>query len=184
MRSPEALIKLYCLLCFKKDIFYYIMKVAYCFNIRLMSHKVISKYISRFAAVQFAYQLELTNANPLEAMGKFLSLDTLKEKDYKDIKINFFKQLVLKLNDSKTLDEQIEKSLKSGKTLKHLSVMELCILRVALIEMIYEKTDLPVIINEYVEIAKTFLDNSSIKFINALLDNISKNIERKCLTKI
>lgn len=159
------------------------MKAAYCFNIRLMSHKVISKHISRFAAVQFAYQLELTNADPLEAMENFLSLDTLKE-DYKDIKINFFKQLVLKLNDSKTLDEQIEKSLRSGKTLKHLSVMELCILRVALIEMIYEKTDLPVIINEYVEIAKTFLDNSSIKFINALLDNISKNVERKCLIKI
>lgn len=147
-----------------------------------MPHKVISKYNSRLAAVQFAYQLRLTNENIQESIEKFLSFELFK-KEYKEIKINFFKKLVLNLED-KTLDQQIEKSLKSGKNLMHLSIIELCILKIALIEMIYEKTDLPIIINEYVEIAKEFLDNSSIKFINALLDNLSKNVERKCLTKI
>lgn len=173
---------LYCSLCFKKEKFYYIIKFAYCFNIRFMPHKVISKYNSRSAAVQFAYQLKLTNENIQESVEKFLSSELFKE-DYKEIKTNFFKKLVLNLED-KTLDQQIEKSLKSGKNLTHLSIIELCILKIALIEMIYEKTDLPVIINEYVEISKEFLDNSSIKFINALLDNLSKNVERKCLTKI
>lgn len=148
-----------------------------------MFHKVVSKHISRLAAVQFAYQLEITHENLLESAEKFLSYDIFKEEDYKEIKISFLKRLISKLNDE-TLSEQIEKSLKSGKNLIHLSIIELCILKIALIEMIYEKTDIPVIINEYIEIAKLFLDSNSIKFINALLDNLSKNVERKCLIKV
>lgn len=148
-----------------------------------MFHKVVSKHISRLTAVQFAYQLEITHENLLESAEKFLSSDIFKEEDYKEIKISFFKRLISKLNDE-TLSEQIEKSLKSGKNLIHLSIIELCILKIALIEMIYEKTDIPVIINEYIEIAKLFLDSNSIKFINALLDNLSKNVERKCLIKV
>ena len=148
-----------------------------------MFHKVVSKHISRLTAVQFAYQLEITHENLLESAEKFLSSDIFKEEDYKEIKISFFKRLISNLNDE-TLSEQIEKSLKSGKNLIHLSIIELCILKIALIEMIYEKTDIPVIINEYIEIAKLFLDSNSIKFINALLDNLSKNVERKCLIKV
>lgn len=148
-----------------------------------MFHKVVSKHISRLTAVQFAYQLEITHENLLESAEKFLSSDIFKEEDYKEIKISFFKRLISKLNDE-TLSEQIEKSLKSGKNLIHLSIIELCILKIALIEMLYEKTDIPVIINEYIEIAKLFLDSNSIKFINALLDNLSKNVERKCLIKV
>lgn len=148
-----------------------------------MFHKVVSKHISRLAAVQFAYQLEITHENLLESAEKFLSSDIFKEEDYKEIKISFFKRLISKLNDE-TLSEQIKKSLKSGKNLIHLSITELCILKIALIEMIYEKTDIPVIINEYIEIAKVFLDSNSIKFINALLDNLSKNVKRKCLIKV
>lgn len=148
-----------------------------------MFHKVVSKHISRLTAIQFAYQLEITHENLLESAEKFLSSDIFKEEDYKEIKISFFKRLISNLNDE-TLSEQIEKSLKSGKNLIHLSIIELCILKIALIEMIYEKTDIPVIINEYIEIAKLFLDSNSIKFINALLDNLSKNVERKCLIKV
>lgn len=148
-----------------------------------MFHKVVSKHISRLTAIQFAYQLEITHENLLESAEKFLSSDIFKEEDYKEIKISFFKRLISNLNDE-TLSEQIEKSLKSGKNLIHLSIIELCILKIALIEMIYEKTDIPVIINEYIEIAKVFLDSNSIKFINALLDNLSKNVERKCLIKV
>lgn len=148
-----------------------------------MVHKVISKHISRLAAVQFAYQIEITKEDYSDSIEKFLSSDIFKEDEYKEIKTGFFKRLISKLNDE-TLSEQIEKILKSGKNLIHLSIMELCILKIALIEMIYEKTDIPVIINEYVEIAKVFLDSSSIKFVNALLDDLSKNVERKCLIKI
>ena len=148
-----------------------------------MFHKVVSKHISRLTAIQFAYQLEITHENLLESAEKFLSSDIFKEEDYKEIKISFFKRLISNLNDE-TLSEQIEKSLKSGKNLIHLSIIELCILKIALIEMIYEKTDIPVIINEYIEIAKLFLDSNSIKFINALLDNLSKNVKRKCLIKV
>ncbi len=148
-----------------------------------MVHKVISKHISRLAAVQFAYQLEITKENYSDSVERFLSSDIFKEGEYKEIKTGFFKRLVSRLNDE-TLTEQIKKTLKSGKNLIHLSIMELCILKIALIEMIYEKTDIPVIINEYIEISKVFIDNNSIKFINALLDTLSKNIERKCLIKI
>jgi N utilization substance protein B len=53
------------------------------------------------------------------------------------------------------------------------------IIKVAIIEIVFEDTDIPVIINEYVNVSKYFLDQRSISFINAVLDKISKNVERR-----
>jgi transcription termination factor NusB len=56
-------------------------------------------------------------------------------------------------------------------------------MKVAVIEMLFEKTDIPVIINEYVEITKEFVGNNVAGFVNALLDKISSQIKRKCKTE-
>lgn len=146
-----------------------------------MTSKVISKHISRLAAVQFVYQLEITNKSSPEVVEEFVNTYIKSDEAYQDINLRFFKKLVSYINTTENLEQLIEETLQSQKSLYNLSVMELCILKTAIVEMVNTKTDLPIIINEYVEIAKDFFEQGTTRFINALLDALSKKVERKCL---
>ena len=53
--------------------------------------------------------------------------------------------------------------------------IELSILYLALYEISQSKLDKPIIINEAIKLAKKFGQNSSHKFINAVLDQVIKN---------
>ena len=53
--------------------------------------------------------------------------------------------------------------------------IELSILYLALYEIFHSKLDKPIIINEAIKLAKKFGQNSSHKFINAILDKVAKN---------
>ena len=53
--------------------------------------------------------------------------------------------------------------------------IELSILYLALYEISQSKLDRPIIINEAIKLAKKFGQNSSHKFINAVLDQVIKN---------
>ncbi|WP_155286708.1 transcription antitermination factor NusB [Lacticaseibacillus zhaodongensis] len=82
---------------------------------------------------------------------------------------------MLKLIDGVTanqdaLDAQLSTHLKKGWTLKRLSKTDLIILRLGLFE-ITDEDDLPAkaAINEAVELAKTYADEQSAKFINGVL---------------
>ena len=148
------------------------------------SQKVMPKRISRMAAVQFMYQSEITGQNSAEAVHDFINAYISNEEDYSGINLNFFKRLVSDFQEEVDFNSIINESLDDGKSLSNASTVGKCIIKVAIIEMIFEKTDVPVIINEYVEIAKEFLDKNAIKFINALLDKVSKQVERKCQKEV
>ena len=143
-----------------------------------MSVKVISKRVARLAAVQFMYQLEVTNKSALNSLENFISTYIKTHEIYEHINLRFFKKLAAYFSERENLDEIIAKNLNGEKKISHLSIVEISILKVAMIEMINFSTDLPIIINEYVEIAKEFFEAP--RMLNALLDSISKNIERKC----
>ena len=76
------------------------------------------------------------------------------------------------------LDEVIQKHLRPGWSLRRLSKMDHTILRVALFEMMHVD-DVPnkVVLNEAIELAKTFSDDSSRKFINGILSTVNKELE-------
>ncbi|MFD1672793.1 transcription antitermination factor NusB [Agrilactobacillus yilanensis] len=70
------------------------------------------------------------------------------------------------------LDEKIRVNLKNGWRLERLNRTDLTILRLGLFEIL-EETQLPnpVAINEAIELAKDFGDDTSRKFINGVLSN-------------
>ena len=141
---------------------------------------LMPKRVARIAAVQFMYEIEMTGREmPSDEDLKEFVETYVEEK----MSFSFFKKLVADFQKDADYDEIIEKALEDGKTISNSPPVEICIIKTALAEMIFEKTDIPVIINEYVEIAKDFLDQKAAKFINALLDKISKTVERKCQTK-
>ena len=139
---------------------------------------VFSKRLARTLAVQFMYQLQMKD---IQSISDIEVDDFINTYANDNVNTKFFKKLVANFQKCTHLDEMIESVLEDGKTVLNSPPVEICIIKTALTEMIFEKTDIPVIINEYVEIAKDFLDEKSAKFINALLDKISKKVERKCL---
>lgn len=76
------------------------------------------------------------------------------------------------------LDELIGKHLRKGWSIKRLAKIDVTILRLALFEMLYVE-DVPnrVVLNEAIELAKTFSDEQSRKFINGVLSSINKELE-------
>lgn len=72
----------------------------------------------------------------------------------------------------KELDEQLIPYLKKGWTLDRLTLIDKNILRLGLYELRYfEETPARVAVNEALELAKAFSDESSVKFINGVLTN-------------
>ena len=71
-----------------------------------------------------------------------------------------------------------------ARALERIARVDLCILRVALYEMRYDKeTPESVVINEAVELAKRFSEPSSTRFINGVLGAISRGEEPAAETK-
>ena len=76
------------------------------------------------------------------------------------------------------LDQTIEKHLKGNWRINRISKMDLIILRIAIFEMKYiEDVPFAVALNEAIELAKTFSDDQSRKFVNGVLSNVLKEIE-------
>ena len=138
------------------------------------------KRVARLVAVQFMYQMEITDKRQYldEEINDFINA-------FVDDKIDkkFLRKMVANLQNDIDFDKIIKNALEDGKDIMNSSLVEISVIKTALTEILFEKTDIPIIINEYVEIAKDFLDMKSVKFINALLDKASKKIERRCLRK-
>lgn len=82
------------------------------------------------------------------------------------------------LKNKEELDEQIEKYLK-GWTMDRIGKTDLAILRLAVYEILY-RDDIPykVSINEAVELAKLFCDESSPAFINGVLAGVVNSLSK------
>jgi N utilization substance protein B len=64
--------------------------------------------------------------------------------------------------------------------LERMNVLDRLILRLAVYEFLYQpETPSPVIINEALELARTFSGDDSVKFINGILDGIRRTLHRE-----
>jgi N utilization substance protein B len=137
---------------------------------------------ARLGAVQALYQHTQNPETAIKALvdeyintrlGKVLEGD-----EYAPADIKFFGDLVRGTHGRQSeIDEKIKSFLKTGWSLERLEKIVLAILRVGTYELI-ARPDVPtkVIINEYMDVAKAFFDGAEPKFVNALLDNLSKDI--------
>jgi len=80
--------------------------------------------------------------------------------------------------NKESLDKMIQEHLRRGWSLQRLSKMDVTILRIALFEMLYvDNVPNKVALNEAIELAKTFSDDQSRKFINGVLSTINNKLE-------
>lgn len=73
------------------------------------------------------------------------------------------------------LDDVIRSNLTEKVDYARLEILVRCILKVGLAEFyVNSKLDAPIIINEYVDLTKSFFDGPEIKLVNGILDKFSR----------
>ena len=77
-------------------------------------------------------------------------------------------------NNKEEIDEQIKKNLKENWKIERVSKIDLSILRLAIYEIKYKEIPYKVAINEAVELAKKYGEDTSKNFVNGILESIIK----------
>lgn len=141
-----------------------------------------ARSVSRLAAVQALYQMEVSGASTADVIADFAAgkLPRPTEASYSEVEgdPDLFKILVEKAVDRQaTLDRTIARHLSKGWRLERLDAVARAILRSGVAEL-EQRTDIPVavVIDEYVEIAKAFFDGPEPGFVNATLDAAARDL--------
>ena len=131
-----------------------------------------AKSISRLAAVQLMYEKDLLNTTTDDAV-KCFKYYISQEELYNEMHKRFFKKLVSHFSDN--IESIYESNLSNTAGIKDSNIIN-SLVKVAIIEMLHTNVAKPVIINEYIELAKDFMNQNEVKMINAVLDKIAKSI--------
>ncbi len=81
------------------------------------------------------------------------------------------------INEREVLDETV-KPLLANWRLERLGTCTRLVLRLALWELINTEIAATIIINEAIELAKSYSEKDAYKFINGILDEVAKNMEK------
>ena len=134
-----------------------------------MSAKPAARKKARRFAVQALYQWHMTGANLTDIEAQFHA-----ENDFKKTDTEYFHMLLHGVPSCvNEVDDSFEKYLDRDK--KDLDRVELAILRIGIYELL-KRLDVPyrVVINEGIELAKTFGATESHKYVNGILDKASQ----------
>ncbi len=126
----------------------------------------MKRHDAREKAVQVLFQLDNTDLTLQEAIGHVLNEE---ESD------TFFEKLVHGVTENlEEIDEQLTQNLENW-SLGRLPKIERTVLRIALYELKYmQDTPNRVVLNEAIELCKTFGDEKSSKFVNGVLSKFTQ----------
>ena len=139
---------------------------------------------ARLGAVQALYQMEVAGASTADVIAEFdagkLPRETEAGITESEGDPELFKIIVEKAVERQaTLDRAIARHLSKGWRLERLDAVARAILRAGSAEL-EQRADIPVavVIDEYVEIAKSFFDGPEPGFVNATLDACAKDLRQ------
>lgn len=122
-------------------------------------------------AFKLLYSSEIQKEVEEEQIEIFLEANNINsEEEIKYIKDSFF-GIKENIEEIKKL---IEKNLKEKWTIERISKIDIAILKLAIYEILYSKVPYKVAINEAIELAKKYGDDTSKSFINGILASIVK----------
>ena len=142
-----------------------------------MDNKIKSK--TRLAAIQLVSQ-HLVNNQDIESIKndfdqhyRNIQIDDSSEKI--QYNVNFLSKLVnfFKMIDIKNISEEINTIIKFDRKFEKWDTINKAIILVTISELRNsEKNKIKIILNDYLEISKSFVNLQDIKFINAILDKM------------
>ena len=157
---------------------------------KYVSEKIRKKSGARLAAVQAAYMTAFSGLSVDEVIEDFLKGEVGRyaiEEDgmsgeqmveLEEMDKPYFEKLVRGLHSKKEdLENSLRTYLKDGSAFDHMNATMQALLLCAVYELAYTTdVDAKVIIQEYVDLAYAFFMKNEPKMINALLDQIAKNV--------
>ncbi|MEP5937370.1 MAG: transcription antitermination factor NusB [Erythrobacter sp.] len=134
---------------------------------------------ARLAAVQALYQQHMEKTALAKLLNEFhqhrLGME-VDDDQFADAEVDFFDDIVSGVDARRDeIDAMIIAKLSSGWTIARLDKTMLQILRCGAYEIL-ARADVPAAaaINEYVDVSKAFFDDREAKFVNGILDAITK----------
>ena len=124
----------------------------------------------RESAFKLIYSLEIQKQNDLkEQINVYFESENIENKEAKE----YIEDAVLGIeNHKEEILGLIEKNLKSEWKIDRISKIDLSILKLAIYEIQYKDIPFKVVINEAVELAKKYGEDSSKNFVNGILASI------------
>jgi len=126
----------------------------------------------REQAFKLIYSLEVQKEEELDdVIDLYIESNEITNKNV----IEYVKDAVIGIQKNKEeIINQIEKNLKTEWKIGRISKMDLAILKLAIYEIKYKEIPFKVVINEAVELAKKYGEESSKNFVNGILASIVK----------
>ena len=126
---------------------------------------------ARDMAFKFLYQVEVQKENNQEAVNVFIENNDINDKEAKKYILSIAEGVNKNLKDITSI---IEKNLKQDWKLERISKVSLAILKLAIYEILYAGIPFKVVINEAVELAKKYGEDTAPQFVNGILASVVK----------
>lgn len=128
----------------------------------------------RNLAFELLYSLEIQKVEKEEQEEQiqlFIQENTIAEKSV----IEYIKQTINGITlQEEEIKKMISQNLKEKWDINRISKVNLALLKLGIYEMVYSKLPYKVVVNEVVELAKKYGEDSSPSFVNGILANIIK----------
>ena len=135
----------------------------------------MSRTEMRELAFKLAYSLEIQHAENIEEqIDLYLQENEIEKQDV----IDYIKDIIFGINsNSKEIEQIIKLCLTEKWTIERISKINISILKLAIYEMKYKNIPYKAEINEAVELAKKYGEDTSSKFINGALASAVKQMQ-------
>jgi len=137
--------------------------------------------LARLAAVQALYQMDMAQTDLNDVITEFIShrfAGEVGKDNYPNADRRFFSKLVRGVVERQLeIDPMIDQQLAEGWRLQRIDSILRAILRSGAFELL-AMADVPgrVVINEYVDVSRAFLDSDDPKVVNGVLDALARRI--------
>jgi len=127
------------------------------------------KISDREQAFRYIYSEEVQKHNSRSQVKLFLDSNEIENVRTRE----YVKEIASGIkNENEAIEKMISDNLKEGWKIERISIVDLSILKLAIYEIVYMKEPYKVIINEAVNLAKSYGEEKSGSFINGVLANI------------
>jgi N utilization substance protein B len=136
------------------------------------------RHRAREAALQILYQWEIGGNDVSGAAETFFNLQWVGDEPPSDAVRTFASDLARDtVGRLAAIDPLIAETAERWRP-ERMAVLDRLILRMSICELLRDReTPAPVVINEALELARTFSTEEAVKFINGMLDGVRKKIE-------
>ncbi len=125
----------------------------------------------RELAFQLVYQVEIQKGKEPDTIDIFCENNQISDDETKEYITNIINGIA---ENEREINELISKNLKSDWKIERITKINLALLKLSIYEINYNKIPYKVAINEVIELAKKYGDDSAPNFINGVLASVVK----------